>query len=135
MLLVCGVGTDIRAYHRPLPSLALSLSGGLLKVSATVANTGDGDLNNLTVSFSVVGGVLKRINLSATDAIPSLPAHSETTVSTPGALLGFGKISVDVDVEGILQSAEGFILGPFIALSQSAGSGELSEWLSRGIVC
>jgi hypothetical protein len=116
VLLVCGVGTDIRAYHQPLPVFTVNITGGLFKVHGTVTNIGTVAIENLSWTISVHGGLLKRIDTTTTDVIAQLPNGQSAAIATNGILFGFGKLEVTATVGDESTTVKGFLLGPFISI-------------------
>jgi hypothetical protein len=72
----------------------VKLTGGI-GVSATIKNSGNAVATNMTWTITVTGGILKRINVTATDKIASLAIGGEGGGKTK-MILGFGSITVVV---------------------------------------
>jgi len=117
ILVVSGVGSDFRAYHRPLPRLMMNFTGGFLRVHVHVANVGSVNVSNVTWSMNVQGGVFHRVNVSDGGTITSLSVGAETTLTLSKAVFGFGKIKVEVMVDSLTAEADGFLLGPFVSFT------------------
>jgi hypothetical protein len=78
----------------PIISLGSFAKAGLGKVSIPVKNIGTADATNVQVTITVTGGILKRINKTTTETIPTLTMEQEVTVTTTGMILGLGKIAL-----------------------------------------
>jgi hypothetical protein len=77
------------------PVLSLGdFTGGLGKVSITVKNIGDGDATNVTVTLSVTGGLIHRINATKTQVLPTLAVSDTATITTDGFIFGLGKLTL-----------------------------------------
>lgn len=114
VLVVCGIGTDIRAYQLPQPELTVNASGGLLKVHARITNIGTGDATNLSWTITVQGGLFNRIQRTSTGVLPVLACNDTATVASDGFIIGFGKIDVVVTVDEYETTVQGLVLGPFL---------------------
>jgi hypothetical protein len=117
VLLVCGTGTTFRAYQRPVPLLEVNATGGFLKIHAVIKNIGEIDATNLGWSIAAQGGVFKRINQTSTGSIPLLKSHEETTVTTTGIIVGFGRLKITLQANEVMKSLDGVVLGPIIFIS------------------
>jgi hypothetical protein len=114
VLVICGTGTNMRAYQRPIPLVEVNATGGLLKIHATITNIGTIDATNLSWSITVQGGLFKRINRTSTGIITMLSSHEAVNVTTAGFIIGFGKIDIAIQADQVIKSLKGFVLGPFI---------------------
>jgi hypothetical protein len=72
-----------------------SIKGGT-KISATVSNTGDAAATNVEWTMKVTGGILKRINKTYTDTIPTLAIAGQETIQSTGLILGLGPIVITI---------------------------------------
>jgi hypothetical protein len=117
ILLLSGIGTDFRAYHRPLPMLMINITGGFLKLHVKVTNIGSINATNLTWNIQVKGGVFHRVNISDAEVLANLPAGATTSLAMSKALFGLGRITVSVTVDSVTKDSEGFLFGPFISIS------------------
>jgi len=72
----------------------VSVTGGI-GVSATIKNNGNAPATNATWTIKVTGGILKRINVTATDKNASLAIGGEDGGKTK-MILGLGTISIQV---------------------------------------
>jgi hypothetical protein len=78
----------------PILTLGNFAAGGIGKVSILVKNTGDADATDVSVTLTVTGGILGRIDKTVTQDIASLTIGQEVTVTTEGLIFGFGAISL-----------------------------------------
>jgi len=78
----------------PILSLGSFAKAKLGKVSIPVKNIGTADATNVQVTITVTGGILKRINKTTTETIPTLAMEQELTVTTTGMIFGMGKIAL-----------------------------------------
>lgn len=78
----------------PMLELGSFAAAGIGKVSIPVKNIGTKEATNVNVTITVVGGLLKRINKTTTEVIPTLDINEEVTVTTEGMIFGFGKITL-----------------------------------------
>lgn len=76
----------------PILSLGSFAAAGLGKVSIPVTNIGSADATNVTVTITVTGGILNRINKTKTETIAALAMNEEVTVTTDGMIFGLGKL-------------------------------------------
>jgi hypothetical protein len=105
-------GADIDIWLTPLASepqipiiKVMSIAGGL-GVSAVIKNDGTADATNVDWTIHVTGGILGKINKTATGTIASLAMGAEQTVKT-GILFGFGAISITVTADTDSMTAAG----------------------------
>jgi hypothetical protein len=94
-------------------SAILEITGitGGFGVSATIANTGDADATGVDVSL-IIDASLMIVGGEVTDNF-DIPAGSSETISS-GFVLGFGPATVTVEAGGVVETASGTVLGPFI---------------------
>ena len=104
------------------------IRGGIFGVTADIKNTGDVEAENFTITLSVKGGLLNKINISqvcsgcgncGTTILPG-KTKSESTKES-GIIFGFGKINIIVTAQAenadlVTEEATGFVLGPFILI-------------------
>lgn len=76
----------------PILSLGSFAASGLGKVSIPVKNVGTADATNVSLTITVTGGILGRINKTKTETIPTLAIDQEVTVTTDGIIFGLGAI-------------------------------------------
>ena len=101
-----------------LATLGIGNIKGPIGIKAEVQNTGDVDALNLTWSIVVKGGILDRINKTATGTATTLIAHMTLPINVL-FLIGFGKITIAIDAKAI-NAAEvsvrksAFLVGPFL---------------------
>lgn len=91
---------------------------GPLGVKAEVTNTGSAPAENIDWSITVTGGLLKRVNTSATGTEATLDVGASTQVSV-GTFIGFGKISIVIAAKAqnalaVSMTKSAFLLGPFV---------------------
>jgi len=104
------------------------IRGGIFKVTADIKNTGNITAENFTITLSVKGGILNKINISQEcsgcghcgTTIPPGQIKSESTRES-GIIFGFGKINIIVTAEAenadlVTKEATGFVLGPFVLI-------------------
>ena len=104
------------------------IRGVIFGVTADIKNTGDVEAENFTITLSVKGGLLNKINISqecsgcgnCVTTIPVGKIKSESTKEA-GIIIGFGKINIIVTAEAenadlVTEEATGFVLGPFILI-------------------
>lgn len=98
-----------------------SIKGGLASVKVDIANIGNQDLNDVSYSITVEGGILNLINKSKSETIPILEAQTSDIIRIfPVFGLGKIKISATVSIVGISPfeiKKEGFVLGPFVSVT------------------
>lgn len=107
---------DTPLEQEKIPRLSIErVKGRLNKIVVDIKNIGDVDARLVNWSVIIKGGVLKRIDHRSSGTITTLPKGSTTTVITNRLPLGFGRISISVNVETsstniATQSATGFKL-------------------------
>lgn len=78
----------------PILTLGSFAAAGMGKVSIPVKNTGTADATNVSVTITVTGGILGRINKTKTQDISALAIGQEVTVTTDGMIFGLGTIQL-----------------------------------------
>lgn len=78
----------------PILELGPFAAAGIGKVAIPVENKGTADATNVTVTITVTGGLLKRVNKTKTEIIPNLAMNQKINVTTEGIIFGFGKIAL-----------------------------------------
>jgi hypothetical protein len=98
------------------PSLRISgVNGGRGVVQASIVNEGEVPVSNIPWSISISGGLFGFINISSEGSFASLGVGNTTTIQPEKTLLGFGKISIKVNVKYAEEwNGRGFVLGPFV---------------------
>jgi subtilisin family serine protease len=91
----------------------IDISGGL-GVSTSIKNTGDNYAIDVNTTITVTGGLLKRINTTATDFASILDVNDEQSVKTD-MLFGFGRITITIcsdcfEGQSNMETKEGFQL-------------------------
>lgn len=120
VLLLCGTGTNIRAYRTAQPLLSVNITDVFPRVAASISNDGETVATNLIWNISVSGGVLGRINQWSSDHISELDSMQQVNVSLSRMIFGLGKITITVAAscdEGITASKteEGFVFLFFVS--------------------
>jgi hypothetical protein len=90
-------------------ALEVTIKGGM-GVSAVIKNTGSSTVLNVDWNITITGFSLKAKSLGGT--ILQIPANGEATKKLP--VLGFGKTTITVVVNGVETTKEGFILLFFV---------------------
>jgi hypothetical protein len=113
---ICAVMGKMCAFRDPFKIGAIR--GGLVAVKADITNILGADIQNLTYTIAVVGGLFHHINTQTNDTIAVLEAHTSDTVKA-SPVIGLGKIQITVTVqmEGLIpvvKKADGFVLGIFV---------------------
>ncbi len=98
------------------PAIELAVAGGLVKVSATITNTGDKEVPDINWGITVKGGLLGLINVQSTGIVDALAAGEDVTVTTTKMIFGIGKITITVTADEETLTAEGIVFGPFISI-------------------
>jgi hypothetical protein len=111
-----GIGAVVEGTG--LAELSIGNIKGPMGIKADVSNIGVNPANNVEWSIAVTGGLLKRVNATATGTAATLAAGASTPLSV-GTFIGFGKISIAITAKAqnaiqvsITKSA--FLLGPFV---------------------
>lgn len=132
LMLVCiAVSASCTATQQSQTILEITeVTGGFGVVTMTVKNIGDSTAEKITMSLSVKGGFLNRINIekicSGCDACgTTLEPNAIKTESTAeaGKIIGFGPIVIIVsaaadNAEKVEKTCNGFVLGPFVTVTQ-----------------
>ena len=105
------------------------IRGGFFKVTADIKNTGSITAENFTITLSVKGGLLNKIDVfqecsgcgSCGTTIPTGKIKSENTGESC-RIIGFGKIDIIVTAKAdnadlVTKEANGFVLGPFALIT------------------
>jgi hypothetical protein len=98
------------------PHLRISgVNGGMGVVQASVVNEGEVPVSNIPWNISISGGLFGFINISSEDSFAALGIGNTTTIQPEKTILGFGKISIQVNVKYAEEwNGRGFVLGPFV---------------------
>jgi hypothetical protein len=132
LMLVCiTVGTSCTAMQQSPTILDITVvKGGFSTVSATIKNIGDSKAENITMTISVQGGILGRINLTKIcvgcgNCSNSLLPNATKTESTAeaGRIVGFGPVTIMVSAEAsnaekVNKTFSGFVLGIFVIVTK-----------------
>ncbi|MBS3749588.1 MAG: hypothetical protein KGY67_07825, partial [Candidatus Thermoplasmatota archaeon] len=87
------------------------ISGGF-GVTATIANSGEADAENVEWSITIESSLMI-LGGETTGTIGTLAAGTDTSVST-GFILGFGPADIRVSAGGASKSASATVLGPLV---------------------
>jgi hypothetical protein len=98
------------------PQLSISgIEGGMGVVQASILNNGEVPVSNIPWSISISGGLFGFINISSEGSFASLGIGNITIIQPEKTPLGFGKISIKVNVKYAEEwNGRGFVLGPFV---------------------
>jgi hypothetical protein len=101
-----------------LAQIALANIKGPIGIKADVQNTGDVDATNVAWTMTVKGGILGRVNKSATGSDTLLAAHATLPISVP-LFIGFGKINIVItakasNAQEVTATKTAFLLGPIV---------------------
>jgi hypothetical protein len=132
LMLVCiAVSASCTATQQAQTILDITeVTGSLGTVTMTVKNIGDSTAEKITMSISVKGGILNRINIEkicdGCDACgTTLEPNAIKTESTAeaGKIIGFGPITITAsaaadNAEKVEKIYTGFVLGPFVIVTQ-----------------
>jgi hypothetical protein len=111
-----GIGAIIEGAG--LAELSIGNIKGPMGIKADVTNVGANIANNVQWSIAVTGGLLKRVNATATGTAATLAPAAVTPISL-GMFLGFGKISIVITAKAqnaneVSATKSAFLLGPFV---------------------
>jgi hypothetical protein len=111
-----GIGAIVEGTG--LAELSIGNVKGPMGVKADVSNIGANPANNVQWSMKATGGILKRVNASATGTEATLAAGSSIPVAL-GTFMGFGKISIVITAKAqnaieVSTTKSAFLLGPFV---------------------
>jgi len=90
------------------PDLEINVKGGL-GVTANFNNIGNETITNAPVDLLVYGGMLSKINKHKRITIDTLPPDINGSIGIP-LILGFGKISIGVIADNVVEYKSGFQL-------------------------
>ena len=101
----------------------ISISGGLLKVSAEIKNSGTGVATNVKRSITVEGVRNKRIFVVTNTTIDLLEAGQTTIAQTDKPILGFGKVKITAAVSSpggqkFSKTVDAYVLFCFVLVMQ-----------------
>jgi hypothetical protein len=130
MLVCLLIGTSCAAAQLSPTSLEITaVKGGFGKASVTVKNIGNSTAENITMTISVQGGMLKKINVTkicsgcgnCSNSIAPNATKTETTAEA-GYIIGFGPVVITASVEAtnaekVEATYNGFVLGPFVLVT------------------
>jgi outer membrane protein assembly factor BamB len=115
-----GMGTS-KIYAFKDPFKVGDIQGGFFGVKLDITNTGDTDVEDISYTMAVTGGLLGLINKEVNSSITILEAGTTDTIKV-SPIFGLGKLHVTATVsyEGITpvtREAEGFILGVYVIIT------------------
>jgi hypothetical protein len=87
-----------------------SIAGGF-GVSAVVKNSGTGDAEGVECTITVEASLIILGGETATTV--DIPAGEQVSIKS-GLILGFGPATITVDAGGVVKTATGTVLGPFV---------------------
>jgi hypothetical protein len=99
-----------------IPEFSIDVAGELMGVVATITNTEEEAIPDVEWSLSVKGGILDLISSYSDGEFAVLGPGVGVEVRTNQSFFGLGKIDVTVTVEGIEETIQGFIIGPFVII-------------------
>ena len=104
------------------------IRGGFFRVTTDIKNTGSVDAENFSITLSVKGGFLNKIDIfhecggcsHCGITIPAEEIKSESTLES-GLIIGFGQIIIIVTAQAenadlVREETTGFVLGPFLII-------------------
>jgi hypothetical protein len=111
-----GIGAIIEGSG--LAELSIGNITGSVGITADVSNIGTNPANHVEWSMKATGGILKRVNASATGTTETLTAGSSLPIALK-PFMGFGKISIIITATaqnalGASTTKSAFLLGPFV---------------------
>jgi hypothetical protein len=132
LMLVCiAVGSSCTATQQSPTTLDITVvKGGFSKVSVSVKNIGDSTAENITMSISVQGGILGRINITkicvgcgnCSNSIEPNATKTENTAEA-GKIIGFGPVTIMASAEAsnaarVNKTFNGFVLGFLVIVTK-----------------
>jgi hypothetical protein len=98
--------------------LAIQNVAGPIGVSADVKNIGEGPATDVEYTMTVQGGILGRIDKSASGTAAELAPNGVATVSS-GIIFGLGKITIEVTANAanaveVTETFSGTVIGPLV---------------------
>jgi hypothetical protein len=133
VIMLFGIVIAASCTATPLGQTTLEITaakGGFGKVSATVKNIGNETAENITMTISVKGGFLGRVNITKTcsgcgNCSNSLEPNATKTESTAeaGRIIGFGPVVITTSAEAtnavkVEKTYNGFVLGILVIVTQ-----------------
>jgi PQQ-like domain len=94
VLILCGTGTNMRAYRSSQPTLEINITDVFPFISGSITNVGEAVATNLSWQMTVTGGILGRINITRSDHIATLDSLEGVNISLNRFIFGFGKITI-----------------------------------------
>ncbi len=98
--------------------LAVQNVAGPIGVSADIKNIGEGPATDVEYTMTVQGGILGRIDKSASGTTAELAPGSAATVSS-GIIFGLGKITIEITANAanaveVIETLSGTVIGPLV---------------------
>jgi hypothetical protein len=107
--------TAMVTITEPAPVIEIGdITGGLLKVTAVIKNTGDADATDVDWSINLNGGLIL-LGKETTGTAATIPAGGQVEV-TSGLILGFGKTTITVSAGGASKDQAATVLLIFIKI-------------------
>jgi len=94
------------------------ITSDIMNLHVDISNEGDAEATNVEWSITIKGGILGLINATSEGIIPSLDIGEKVTVQTDQAVFGLGPVEIIVSAGTTMKDAQGFVIGPFILLTQ-----------------
>ena len=107
--------TNNEEFTSPIIQIG-DVTSGLIDVRSVVSNVGAADANDVKWSINIKGGILNLINVTAEGSIETLTVGDEEPIQTDQILFGLGKVDIVIKADEAAKTAQGFVVGPFIAL-------------------
>jgi len=131
MLATIVIATSCTAAQNAQTTLEITAAkGGFNKVSATVKNIGNVTAENITMTISVKGGILNKINITkicsgcgnCSNSIAPDATKTENTLEA-GKIVGFGPVTVVASAEAsnaglVSKTFSGFVLGFLVIITK-----------------
>jgi hypothetical protein len=131
MLICIAVITSCTATQQPPTILdIITVKGGYGTVSMIIKNIGNSTAENESMTISVKGGILNRINITKTDlgclnCSHTIEPNATKTMSTvkEGKIIGFGPIIITVSTEAanaerVSKTLKGVVLGFLVVITK-----------------
>ena len=94
------------------------ITSDIMNLHVDISNEGDAEATNVEWSITIKGGILGLINATSEGIIPSLAIGEKVTVQTDQVVFGLGPVEIIVSASTRMKDAQGFVIGPFILLTQ-----------------
>lgn len=130
MLVLLTVGPYSIAAQQPTVLDIIQVKGGFGKVSITVKNIGNTTAENVSMTISVQGGILGKINVTkvctgcgnCSNLIEPDATKTESTLEA-GVIIGFGPITISTSAEAsnaeiVNKNYNGFVIGFLVIITK-----------------